>query len=169
MSIVVRPVSPADETQLLRLNNAAVPAVNELDEAALRAILSDSHLSIAVVDERDLQTVLGFVVTFVAGAPYDSENYRWFETRSDDFLYVDRIVVADGHRGRKLGQVLYSAVFEAARDARRREVFCEVNLQPPNPGSLAFHGRLGFSEVGQQATKGGTVVVSLMAAQVAGR
>ena len=26
---------------------------------------------------------------------------------------------------------------------------CEVNLEPPNPGSLRFHHRIGFTEVGQ--------------------
>ena len=26
---------------------------------------------------------------------------------------------------------------------------CEVNLEPPNPGSLRFHQHIGFTEVGQ--------------------
>ena len=38
----------------------------------------------------------------------------------------------------------------------------EVNLRPRNDGSLAFHDRLGFVEVGQQETDYGTLV-SLMA------
>ncbi|CAN5154849.1 GNAT family N-acetyltransferase [soil metagenome] len=163
---MTRRIQADDAPQLLLMNNAAVPAVNELDEAALDDILEHCHLALAVVDDAEPGTVLGFVVTFIAGAAYASENYRWFEARSSDFLYVDRIVVGEGFRGRRLGQVLYSAVFAAARDAARAEVLCEVNLEPPNPGSLAFHGRLGFSEVGRQATKGGTVVVSLMAARV---
>jgi predicted GNAT superfamily acetyltransferase len=28
---------------------------------------------------------------------------------------------------------------------------CEVNLEPPNPGSLRFHHRIGFTEVGQHS------------------
>ncbi|MEF2976961.1 GNAT family N-acetyltransferase [Subtercola sp. YIM 133946] len=110
--------------------------------------------------------LLGFVLTLLPGAAYESENYRWFSARSNDFLYVDRIVVADGARDRGIGAMLYAAVFEAARAAGVAEVFCEVNLEPPNPGSLRFHHRLGFEEVGQQATKGGSVVVSLLAARV---
>ncbi len=34
-----------------------------------------------------------------------------------------------------------------ARDLER--VTCEVNLVPPNPGSLAFHHRLGFERMGE--------------------
>jgi predicted GNAT superfamily acetyltransferase len=45
-------------------------------------------------------------------------------------------------------------------------VTCEVNLDPPNPRSLAFHERLGFREVGRQATKGGAFTVVLLAAAV---
>lgn len=44
----------------------------------------------------------------------------------------------------------------------------EVNLDPPKPGSLAFHRRLGFASVGEQATTGGSVTVTLLAASVGG-
>jgi predicted GNAT superfamily acetyltransferase len=80
---------------------------------------------------------------------------------------VDRIVVAPDHRGRGLGALLYSAVFDAARALGAEDVVCEVNLKPANPESLAFHDRLGFTEVGQQSTKNDTVVVSLLSAAVA--
>jgi predicted GNAT superfamily acetyltransferase len=45
-------------------------------------------------------------------------------------------------------------------------VTCEVNLDPPNPESLAFHARLGFARVGEQETKGGSVTVALLAAEL---
>jgi predicted GNAT superfamily acetyltransferase len=38
----------------------------------------------------------------------------------------------------------------------------EVNLEPRNDGSLRFHDRLGFVEVGQQVSGSGKLV-SLMA------
>ncbi|MCU1476801.1 MAG: family N-acetyltransferase [Subtercola sp.] len=154
-----------DAPQLLALNNLAVPAVSELDEFALHALLDHAHSTIAVVDDAEPGVVLGFTLTLIPGADYQSENYRWFSARSNDFLYVDRIVVAERARDRGIGGVLYAAIFEEARAAGAAEVFCEVNLEPPNPGSLRFHGRLGFVEVGQQATKGGEVVVSLLAAR----
>jgi predicted GNAT superfamily acetyltransferase len=38
---------------------------------------------------------------------------------------------------------------------------CEVNLNPPNHGSIRFHQRIGFSEVGQQESKPGLTVSML--------
>jgi len=162
----IRSLVPADLPRLLALNNAAIPAVNELDAEALEAVVLHSHLAVVVVDTNATEIALGFSILFVAGAKYESENYRWFSGRSSDFLYVDRIVVADGFRGQGLGQVLYDAIFCAARREVLAEVLCEVNLEPPNPGSLAFHGRLGFLEVGQLSTENDTHVVSLLAASV---
>jgi predicted GNAT superfamily acetyltransferase len=165
--VSLRPLRDTDTTQVLELNSAAVPAVNDLDAEQLAAILAAGHSAIAVVADAEPNTVLGFAILFAPGADYASENYRWFSGRSEAFLYLDRIVVAPDNRGRGLGALLYSAVFDAARAAGADEVFCEVNLRPPNPESLAFHERLGFTEVGQQSTKNDTVVVSLLSATVA--
>jgi len=110
--------------------------------------------------------VLGFALLFRAGADYASENYRWFEVRGDDFFYVDRIVVADEAQNAGVGRALYAAIFAAARERGLARVTCEVNVEPPNPGSMRFHGRLGFAEVGRQSTKNDTIVVAMLAAAV---
>lgn len=148
------------------MNNLAVPAVNELSEQEFAELMAIAHLVETVVDDSDPDIALGFVVIFTAGSDYASENYRWFEARGGDFLYVDRIVVGQGSRGRGLGQVLYDRVFTEARLAGLADVTCEVNLDPPNPGSLAFHDRLGFAQVGELVTKGGSVTVALLSASV---
>lgn len=161
---MIRDLTPADLDRLVELNSAAVPAVSETDAAGMRRLLALSALALAIVDDAD--TVLAFAILMTPGADYASENYRFFQARGTDFLYVDRIVVAEGARDRGLGAELYRAVFDAARRQGRAEVTCEVNLDPPNPGSLRFHRRLGFTEVGRQATKGGSVTVALLAASL---
>jgi predicted GNAT superfamily acetyltransferase len=57
-----------------------------------------------------------------------------------------RVVVAPEARGRGLGRRLYE---DLAATAGARPLCCEVNLVPPNPGSLAFHERLGFAACGE--------------------
>jgi len=161
---MIRDLTPADLDRLVELNSAAVPAVSETDAAGMRRLLALSALALAIVDDAD--TVLAFAILMTPGADYASENYRFFQARGTDFLYVDRIVVAESARDRGLGAELYRAVFDAARRQGRAEVTCEVNLDPPNPGSLRFHRRLGFTEVGRQVTKGGSVTVALLAASV---
>lgn len=42
-------------------------------------------------------------------------------------------------------------------------VCCEVNSDPPNPASDAFHARLGFAEVGAAAIHGGAKSVRYLA------
>ncbi|QJU52895.1 GNAT family N-acetyltransferase [Herbiconiux sp. KACC 21604] len=161
--LVLRPLTPADVPALVLLNRASVPAVNDIDEREMAELVAWSTTAVGAVVPTHPDAVLGFVLALPPGLDYASENYRWFSERGADFSYVDRIVVAEGQRGSRVGERLYQAVFEGARAAGATEVDCEVNVEPPNPGSLRFHGRLGFAEVGRQATKGGSVVVALLA------
>jgi hypothetical protein len=46
-----------------------------------------------------------------------------------------------------------------AQQAGEDCVVCEVNIEPPNPASEAFHLAMGFEEVGQAAIHGGTKTV----------
>lgn len=57
-------------------------------------------------------------------------------------------------------------MFDHARAVAAPVVTAEVNVDPPNPVSSAFHESMGFAEVGRQETYGGSVTVALMAAPV---
>ena len=161
---MIRPLENADLPALVELNNGAQPAVPPVDRAALAELAALA--SVAVVAEEVPGRPLGFLVAMDPGVAYESENYRWFSSRGDSFVYVDRIVVDAGRRGAGIGRVLYDAAFGRAREYGRAEVTCEVNVRPPNPESLAFHARLGFERLEEQETKGGAYRVALMAAQV---
>lgn len=158
----IRTLVAGDLDEVLALNQANVPHVGELDRERLESIVHECSLALVA---RDAQDRLGGVVLVLApGAAYDSPNYRWFADRYTDFRYVDRIAVdATQHRS-GVGRRLYGAVFDHARDAGAPIVTAEVNLEPPNPVSMAFHASLGFAEVGQQSTYGGSVTVSLQVA-----
>ena len=162
--VAVRPLTTDDAAALAPLNDAAAPAVPITSAADLARLIELSSLALAA---HRGDTVVGFIVAISPGADYDSENYRFFESRGTDHLYVDRIVIDEHERGSGLGAALYDAVFDAARHDGRAEVTCEVNLDPPNPRSLAFHERLGFVRVATQSTKAGAVTVALLAASVA--
>ncbi len=147
--VSVRPLVPADLGAVVELNNAAVPAVTELDTPSARHLtsLSGFHL----VAESAEGGVIAFLITLDrAGLDYDSVNYGYFADKHPaGFLYVDRVVVGSPHRSLGLGERLYEQAIEL--DARRSPVMCaEVYLWPPNTGSLRFHRRLGFDVVGEQ-------------------
>ncbi|WP_130343931.1 GNAT family N-acetyltransferase [Herbihabitans rhizosphaerae] len=157
-NVVVRAIEPADLAQLLVMNNDAAPAVNELDLPRLAELVTQSEVATAAVVDGDLR---GMLLALRPGEPYDSANYRWFSERYDDFLYVDRVIVSEQWRGGGVGDVLYRDLLERA-DGLVGQIACEVNLEPPNPGSLRFHHKRGFAEVGQQPTGEGGKLVSLM-------
>ena len=169
MSLDIRPLTLADLDEVVRLNNAAVPAVPRTSGEEIAALLDAADHAYAVDEPGAGGGLAAFLIGFDPGSDYDSENYRWFEARGADALYVDRIVVDASTRGAGIGRMLYERVFREARRAGRDEVVCEVNVRPPNPESLAFHARMGFVEVGRQPTKGGSVEVALLAASVRSR
>lgn len=154
----LRALVQADVPAITALNNAATPAVPVMTEPEMTALLEAGDFGFAAVTAKEL---LGFVIGFRPGSDYASVNYRFFEDRGIDHLYIDRIVVDEAARGMRIGQTLYNRVFRLAIAESCAEVTCEVNVEPPNPGSLAFHARLGFSEVGRQDTDHGKTVALL--------
>nr|WP_319383407.1 GNAT family N-acetyltransferase [uncultured Roseibium sp.] len=151
---MIRPFEPGDLGALLSLNNAAVPAVNELGAEELLDLISQSLLCLVALKK---DTPVGMLLCFGEGADYASPNYRWLSDRFEQFAYTDRIFVDDTLRGQKIGDALYSSLFERMRGTGRCFT-CEVNERPPNPGSMRFHAGLGFVEIGR-ADNGATSVI----------
>jgi predicted GNAT superfamily acetyltransferase len=156
----VRLLTPTDLDRVLAINESGVPGVGTIEAAALAHLVDESSIAlVATVDDGAGEVVAGFCLVLSPGADYGSVNYRWFSERYDDFVYLDRVAIAPGFQGRGLGRALYD---EVERRADAAWFLLEVNLRPRNDGSLAFHERLGFVEVGQQETDYGHLV-SLMA------
>ena len=147
MKITVRE-SRADDLDALHLiNDESVPGVGTLAQDRLEALVADSAVTLVAVDAGGKPA--GFVLVMLEGLGYESLNYRWLSAHYDRFAYVDRIAVASAARGRRIGETLYAAAIEEFAGARP-VLLAEVNLEPPNPGSLRFHKRLGFREVGER-------------------
>jgi uncharacterized protein len=146
-----------DLATLAAINNDAVPNVNHLSVSRLRELVDMAAVAVSVEAGA---SVAGMLLALRPGADYDSVYYRWFSARFSDFLYVDRIVVDARFRGQGLGAVLQDDVAARARTLGIARITCEVNLAPPNPGSVRFHQRLGFSEV-DQLRAGGKLVCLL--------
>ncbi len=160
MTLSIRPIHSTDLSPVLELNQANTPEVGSIDADRLEFLVDESAIALVATAG---PAVLGFVLVLPPGSTYDSVNYRWFADRGDDVMYLDRVAIDAGHRGLGLGRALYASVFDRIEtdhpDTTRLGL--EVNVEPPNPASMAFHRRLGFTEVGQQQTPYGAFV-SLM-------
>ncbi len=154
--VTIRDLRPNDLEAAAAINNANTPAVGEASAEHLAHLLSESVFALGAVAADELA---GFCIVLGPGADYSSVNYRWFDERYDDFVYLDRVAVAASARNAGVGTALYA---EVERRAEAPWFLLEVNLRPRNDGSLRFHHRLGFTEVGQQETDYG-ILVSLLA------
>jgi predicted GNAT superfamily acetyltransferase len=152
---LLRPIAARDVPDVLALNEANVELLAPMDADRLAALQGWSSRADVIEVEG---AFAGFVITMGPGTDYDSPNYRWFAERyGAGFHYLDRIVLDDAFR--RLG--LASAVYEVV-EADAAAVGCltlEVNAEPPNPASLAFHAGRGYAEVGRLGSPGKTVAL----------
>ena len=142
----------ADDTTLLALNNAHAVELSWLDARRFAELVERAFLARRI--GRD-----ALLLAFDQDADYDSPNFLWFRARFARFVYVDRIVVAPPARGQGHARRLYDDLFRRAHGAGHDQVVCEVNTDPPNPASDAFHAALGFRELGSAAIHDGRKTV----------
>ena len=154
---MIRPFRATDLTWALDLNAELEVELSPLTGERLVALVDRAFHARVVEPDRAL------LIAFDQDADYDSPNFLWFRARYERFVYVDRIAVAASARGSGLARALYTNLFQAARDAGHSDIVCEVNSDPPNPGSDAFHARLGFRKVGEATLKNGKRVRYLCA------
>lgn len=144
---VVSPLASQDEAAVLALNNLHAAELSFLDAERLPFLIGEAFYA-GRIGRLD-----AFLLAFDQTAAYDSPNFLWFRRRYERFAYVDRVVVASHARGRGHARLLYEELFARAAAAGHDIVACEVNSEPPNPASDAFHGRMGFSEVGSATSR----------------
>ena len=147
--IEIRAITPADLDRILAINEANVPEVGSVDAARMAWLFDHSPIASAVALAG---SIVGFCLVMPSDAPYDSVNFRWFTERYDDFMYLDRVAFDAEAQGRGLGTLLYADVDRQLAELGVERLALEVNVDPPNEPSLAFHARRGFTEVGQQDT-----------------
>jgi uncharacterized protein len=154
------PISPDVEPAVLALNNAHAVELSWLDADRLTSLLRQAFHA------RRIGAIDGFLLAFDERATYDSPNYLWFRARYPRFVYVDRVVVAVAARGRGYARLLYDDLFRHAAATGHGQIVCEVNSDPPNPVSEAFHTALSFVEVGQAAIHGGRKTVRYLVRRI---
>ena len=162
-SFIIKPATEEHLRDILRLNEINVAVLAPLDLEQLKRLGGMAELFWVV--EMDGK-VAAFLIALREGQAYESVNYRWFAAHYERFLYVDRIVVAEGARKAGVGKALYEGVLAHAGNIGAPVVTAEIDIEPENAPSLRFHGSFGFREVGQQRVADGKKAVSLQALEV---
>jgi uncharacterized protein len=141
--VPIATMDAATQDILRNLNNACAAETSFLSPAQWDALIRTASWA------RCFDNAVGILIAFDQGSAYENANFGWFGQRFAQFVYIDRIVISDDQRGQGLARHLYREFFAWAQAAGHDRITCEVNIDPPNPGSDTFHERLGFSEVGQ--------------------
>jgi len=145
---LVRNIEINDVARVLEINNANTPGVSELTLSELETDIKNCLHALAIENEQG--KVCAFCITFAPDASDAGANHRWFADRFESFVYLDRIAIDPAYQNLGLGVLLYQSVEQQMIDSGQHSLLCcEVNLKPPNSGSLRFHHRIGFTEVGQ--------------------
>jgi predicted GNAT superfamily acetyltransferase len=156
MKVSIRPLMSPDAGQVLSLNASARPNVAPLDGIELARLQGLSREHIVAVEGAEIR---GYALVFAHDHAYDGEEFLALRSLiAQPFIYIDQVVVLRSAQGTGIGRLMYRTIERAALLDRADSLCCEVNAIPPNPGSLAFHSRLGFSAVGSLATRDGRTV-----------
>jgi predicted GNAT superfamily acetyltransferase len=152
MNAVIVDLSNFPLASLCELNNAHALETSFLTEERFSELIAMSFYA------RGFSGPAALLLAMDQSSPYVNINFQFFQRRHDRFVYIDRLITADYARRQALARRLYEDLFELSRAAGHRVAGCEVNLDPPNPGSDAFHEQLGFKEVGRATLSGGKTV-----------
>ncbi len=154
--MIIRNLTPADLALAHAWNQANTPHVNSLDFAAFSNVYGmSSHRYLIEYNG----SPAGFSWLMYPESLYESVNFRYFKDRFTNFLYLDRIVIAEEFRGKALATKLYKHIFATHAPI---PICCEVNSRPPNVASTELHKKLGFRLVGEQSTDKGKKRVQLL-------
>lgn len=149
---VPRAIEPSDHPALRALNNAHATELSWLEEEGFARLLGRAWHARVAPPARAL------LIALRHDSGHDGVNFGWFRARHPRFVYIDRVVVAPEARGQGLARALYEDLFARVAAEQAGPIGCEVNLDPPNPASHAFHAALGFREAGQATLGGGKTV-----------
>jgi len=138
------PLSRSDLDSIWSINEQGLPGTGQVSKEEIIQLLDFSSLSLGAYSEGEL---LGFIICLPPKTAYGSLNYAWFNEHYTSFVYVDRIAVLEEQRNKGVGTRLYNHVVSYS-EQHGVPVAAEVNREPPNPGSMRFHNRFGFEEVG---------------------
>jgi uncharacterized protein len=153
-----------DLPSLCQLNNLFAAETSHLSPEEMHDLLRMAFYARGVVagmsagvvgESRKLDA---FLIGFDQRAEYVNANFAFFRSRWERFVYIDRVITAEHAMRRGLARALYDDLFSRAGAAGHTVVGCEVNLLPTNPGSDAFHARMGFVEVGRAELANGKTV-----------
>ena len=155
---IIKKVDKKDFLEIIKINEAAIPAVNSVTETEFDWFYKHSiYFKKAIKIDR----IIGFLLVLPSNLNYRSPNYQWFSNHYKNFAYIDRVVISKNYKNNGIGTSLYLDL-EKFLCHSKSLIACEFNLKPVNKESKNFHIKLNYEHVGTQFTENNRKQVSLM-------
>lgn len=148
MSVIeIRDIRRGDRDRIVALNGDVVQWTSPMDEDHLKTLLSLAAYRKALLVDSN---VAGFLIAMANDCEYQNDNFNWFGSRYQKFLYIDRVVIGREYAGAGLGSQFYKDVIAFAEKNSYERIVCEYSFQPINTASRSFHAKMGFVEIGKR-------------------
>ena len=138
--------------KLVTLNNRFAAETSRLEVGALEEMAKIAFCAYAISPD------IGLLLAFDENADYQNENFNNLKELTNNFIYIDRVIINKEYWGMGLGSAFYDILSELAQEANKDKLVCEVNIEPLNEDSIAFHEALGFSPIGEKELSNGKTV-----------
>ncbi|MDO9319926.1 MAG: GNAT family N-acetyltransferase [Gammaproteobacteria bacterium] len=128
-----------------KLNEAAGAEAFSLPESQFAELVEQSDCVVERWQGKPGGKLSGFLLSIGAGRAVENFGYMWFQTRFDNFLYVDRVVMVADARRRGMATAMLMEVLQWCRERGIDNLVCQVRDRPANPAGHALCKKLGFT------------------------
>ena len=139
--MIIRRVQEKDLPIILELNNRESKWVGKKEIDFFQKYMDIPIFNVFEANER----IVGFLMAMDQNTYYDSINFLWFKNKVNKFYDIDRVIVDESMRGKGIASLLYREVIDTKGDI---PLVAEVSINPSNEGSIIFHDKIGFKDVG---------------------
>lgn len=133
------------DRKLWKLNEAAGAEAFSLPESQFAELVGQSDCVVERWQGKPGGKLSGFLLGIGAGRAVENFGYMWFQTRFDNFLYVDRVVTVADARRRGMATAMLMEVMQWCRERGIDNLVCQVRDRPANPAGHALCKKLGFT------------------------
>lgn len=137
----IRRAKEKDLPSILDLNNRESKWVGKKEIDFFQKYMYIPIFNVFETNER----IVGFLMAMDQNTDYDSINFLWFKDKFNKFYYIDRVIVDESMGGKGIASLLYRELIDIKQDI---PLVAEVSINPSNEGSVIFHDKIGFKEVG---------------------